>query len=383
MDGNTPAEWLLLSIYAPGREPVPGGILLVDHGTGKLHVRVCRRIPDADDDINDVLDALADDLDALADRSDADRLLAQWEDQWSHTLRLGRRHAIRVQDPAKAADRLFYRCIANQDPQSVPIFNKGQVAAAGNSLSASPGVALQLLMALRNPESDFSFVEETAGRDAVISAHLVRLANSALYGSHRHVRSVREALSRIGTQDASLHIAALTTRRVYSGAHRALWNHSLDVAQITRRVATRVPEVRELEVMLVAWVHDIGRLVLLSIPGFEKELSALQSQGDYVTEAERQLCSQDHAEVGADLLAAWNFPADMVAAVRGHHASGSDAGILGDVLYLAEHLSGSEEDLPRRDIEAIASRLHFDLHLVGHSVPEPRLERVRFATNVG
>jgi putative nucleotidyltransferase with HDIG domain len=353
---DTAAQWMLLSVHSPGRNPVAAGIVLIDHGTNKLHVRIRSDFSDIDNDTAEVLECLADDLEEAAAELGARDLLARFESDWSHTLRLGRRHAFRAQKPSDAIQRIFEREVTGEEThRRLVMFPPAQLLALRESLPFSPAVALRAFAALREPSASMSLIEAVLAQDPAISAHLVRLANSALYSHGFEIRSISQALMQLGTDIAAWHVAALTIRKGYRAGHlREVWNHSIEVAQIARQICREIPSLPEQEVTLTALVHDIGQLCLLSLgEQFGRLADELRSHGDYPLEIERELCGTTHAEIGADLLADWSFPADMVAAVRSHHALQLSETMLSDVVYLAEALSNNEEDMV--DVQEVAS----------------------------
>jgi HD-like signal output (HDOD) protein len=58
------------------------------------------------------------------------------------------------------------------------------------------------------------------------------------------------------------------------------------------------------------------------------------------------LSGRCHGEVGAETLAQWKFPADIIEAVRWHHRPECSSLPLAALLYLAEFVTESQEDLP-------------------------------------
>ena len=75
--------------------------------------------------------------------------------------------------------------------------------------------------------------------------------------------------------------------------------------------------------------------------------------------AENLLLRTDHAALGAEIAAGWRLPAGMVSAIRHHHRPEGAESLGADVLYVAEQVSGSEEDLPS------GIRLQESLHRIG------------------
>jgi len=98
---------------------------------------------------------------------------------------------------------------------------------------------------------------------------------------------------------------------------------------------------------LAGLIHDVGRLAFAIMPlAFQERFRRLADGGCPPVEVEMCLSGRCHGEVGAETLAQWKFPAEIVEAVRWHHRPERSAHPLSSLLYLAEFISESQEDLP-------------------------------------
>ncbi|MDQ2839825.1 MAG: HDOD domain-containing protein [Acidobacteriota bacterium] len=310
---------------------------------------------------------LAPDLEQTATDLGGSSALARFEEEWSNTLQLSVRQTIQIHDPVAAVERIFGDRVAAQTLLNVPAINRAAVGrsftredllAAQQSISLSP-IAINILSALQNPRSSLTTIEELIAKDPAIAAHLVRTANSALYSRGNEARSVSQALARVGTDRARLHVTALTMRKAFSSAPQLhkVWNHSIDTVQIARQICRRISSCREDELMLVALVHDFGQLALLGLGrGYSDRHARLRQQGKYPVQIERALCGVSHAEIGADLLNNWRFPPDMVEAIRDHHEPSRSGSTMAWLIYLVESLSETDEDVidPAEHARALA-----------------------------
>jgi HD-like signal output (HDOD) protein len=101
------------------------------------------------------------------------------------------------------------------------------------------------------------------------------------------------------------------------------------------------------EAYLAGLLHDVGRIALLSVPLWDSaRLEGLTANGCPQVYAEDLLLRTDHAEIGSQIAEYWRLPEAMASAIRHHHRPEKADLAMAHVLYLAEHLSGAEEDLP-------------------------------------
>ena len=74
------------------------------------------------------------------------------------------------------------------------------IAAGKVELPTIPRIVQQVSAALRDPNVDTRKVGETLAQDPVLSAKVLRLANSSFFGGQRSMASIDAAVSLIGTQ---------------------------------------------------------------------------------------------------------------------------------------------------------------------------------------
>jgi putative nucleotidyltransferase with HDIG domain len=127
-----------------------------------------------------------------------------------------------------------------------------------------------------------------------------------------------------------------------------IWNHSLDVAEAAQMLALNCSiTVDPAQAFLAGLIHDIGRLAFSNMPAaFLERFHRLTDGGCPAIEVEMCLAGRCHGEVGSETLAQWEFPADVVEAVRWHHHPERSPLALTALLYLAEFMTDSQEDLP-------------------------------------
>ena len=177
---------------------------------------------------------------------------------------------------------------------------------------------------------------------------IIQTANSAYFSPTRPIGTIQHAVSYIGVDIARKVLLASTIRGNFASMrlHR-LWNHSLDVAQAVEQLAQKTSKADPAEAFLAGLVHDIGRLAFsIMPPRFLERFYRLTDGGCPPVQAELCLSGRSHPEVGAETLLEWKFPAAAVDAVRWHHAPERSSCPLASLLYLAEFVSDSDEDLP-------------------------------------
>jgi len=147
--------------------------------------------------------------------------------------------------------------------------------------------------------------------DPVITAKVLKMANSAAYSRGQHVESIEQAAIKLGLNKLrSLVIAsslANSFKRENNFDISEFWRNSFQVAQIAKAIAGQTkldPEI----VFTCSLLHNIGELLIQSALPEEASLIALsQAQGQSRIEAQHAILNFDFTDVGLELAKQWNF----------------------------------------------------------------------------
>lgn len=220
-----------------------------------------------------------------------------------------------------------------------------------------------------------------AARDPVLAASLLRVANSSLYSPASKLSAVGQAVSYIGTTEARKVMLAAVLRPLFASAGLSrLWSHSVSAAQFASALAKETNCAGAEEGLILGLVHDFGALAIQFAPRETRDLSArLVERGCPATYVERLLFGCDHGEIGADILAQWDFPGHLIEAVRFHHQPERSNGALAALTYLLEFWSGLDEDLPSFDrVEDCLARTGLSMEaLAGIATEDGKLKTLR------
>ncbi len=240
----------------------------------------------------------------------------------------------------------------------------------GEGLPVEACAARQVFRAL-GPEREYEVreLEAAAVQDPVLAASLIRVANSALYSPAGRFSTVGQAISYIGTVTARRVLLAAVLRPMFASAGLSrLWSHSVGTAQFCSALAGQTQCIGAEEGLILGLVHDFGALGVQFLPRESSGLYArLVERGCPATYVERLLFGCDHGELGAEILAQWDFPDHIIEAVQFHHQPERSASGLAAFAYLAEFWSGLDEDLPSFNrVEDCLDRTGLSLEVLTH-----------------
>jgi putative nucleotidyltransferase with HDIG domain len=217
-------------------------------------------------------------------------------------------------------------------------------------LPSLPATLVQVIDDCDDPDVTAGQLAQRILRDQHLTASILRLANSAVYGWSARITTVTDAVVLLGFPTIkSLAISSHTHRLLageldgYGMAKGELWRHSAAVAVLARRLAVEARLTPVEEAFVAGLLHDLGKTVLSAYlrEDFEETMAVVQRERVSFAEAERRVVGFDHAELGARVAQAWNFPAPLVEAIRLHHAP-AEAVIkprLAQVVHLADAIA--------------------------------------------
>ncbi|HZT32066.1 MAG TPA: HDOD domain-containing protein [Bryobacteraceae bacterium] len=176
-------------------------------------------------------------------------------------------------------------------------------------------VALQLLKLIGQPNVPLAQIVSLMRTDAVMTAEMLRLANSPLLDCRNEIKSVLHALAILGLNRVSALILTTAMRGLVDTRRSVLthlcWRHSLTTALVCERLAEHFDLEKE-TAYTAGLIHDIGRLALLrTFPEYEEAMKLAEAEQRGLLETERQEFHLDHAEAGRWLLGQWGCPMEL------------------------------------------------------------------------
>lgn len=191
-------------------------------------------------------------------------------------------------------------------------------------LPPSPIVATKLLELLRKPDLRIKELANAVSLDPVISARLMRMANSAFYEQQKQVSTVDRAIIIVGEnilKNLAMEYSLRNAHKTYGVLERRLWEISVGCAVASRMIAERVTEIDKNEAYLAGLQHHIGKVVMLNRDKdlYKEVVRIVEAGKGNLRDVERGLFAYSHELVGAALLDFWNYPKTIVDVTLYHH----------------------------------------------------------------
>ncbi len=196
-------------------------------------------------------------------------------------------------------------------------------------LPSLPRIYHDLVVKLESDESSLDEIGEMISHDISMTAKVLQLVNSSFFGLPQHVTCPKHAVSLLGLNIIRPLVLTVGTYAQFDDPKLAGYsleesiNHSLAVAMTARAIAaTQTSSIQLVDDSFIAgMMHDIGKIIL-AVNLRDRYASAIElalAEVIPLWQAEQQVFSTTHAEIGAHLLGLWGLPHPIVEAVAFHH----------------------------------------------------------------
>ncbi len=231
-----------------------------------------------------------------------------------------------IEDAAQQAaeDRLAYQLYED--------LNSNQLL-----LPSLPDVAIRVGQAIDHELADAHRVARVIENDPVITAKLIKVANSARYAGRHTVATLSEAVTRIGLRATHSLVVTFALRELFRchtpllyESMRDLWEASRQVAVIAHVLARRCRGLDPDSALLGGLVHNIGAVAVISyacdFPELSRDPAVLAGAVERI-----------RGPLGTLILGRWEFPPELVEALAEDPAGREHDGDcdLGDVVSVA------------------------------------------------
>jgi HD-like signal output (HDOD) protein len=194
-------------------------------------------------------------------------------------------------------------------------------------VSSLPAVYFRLNDAINSPRASVTDISQIIVEDPGLTARLLRLVNSPLYGFPGKIETISRAVVIVGTQQLRDLALATSVMKLFDRIPKDLismesfWAHSVACGLAARILASHRRDPNLERYFVAGILHDIGKLVICSqSPDLAREvLTAAASQRKLLHSLENETLGFDHARVGRLLIRSWKLPASLEDVVGYHH----------------------------------------------------------------
>ncbi len=231
---------------------------------------------------------------------------------------------------------------------------------SAESLPPLPLSASKLLEIMNQSSPDTKAMIDVISHDPIMTAKLLRLANSAWAGCAARVGNAKEAVLRLGAATVfGLAMGSAALPLMQGGASNydldgaKYWKHSVQAALTVERAKRRAGVKWSSFAFTAALLHDIGKLVLgpFLTPFWRRIMKEAQDSAHLDRPAaESEVLGVNHAEVGALVAQHWRLPEVIVQGIGYHHLPNAISDNIGHVMAMANGVAHRLEGDAEHDV---------------------------------
>ncbi|MEO6976341.1 MAG: HDOD domain-containing protein [Gallionella sp.] len=211
-----------------------------------------------------------------------------------------------------------------------PTIDLKQAVGRLDSLPAMPIIARKLLALKLDNDQDERQMLLLIAQDPLISARIIGLANSPLFGASRKISTVQDASLLLGlkkVQSVATGLALMSQMNKSVGRLNipALWEHNMGIAFAMLAIGHAMPAKMRINddlTFLAGMLHDVGYSVLAHLDAErsdELQTRMITEPNRLALDIELEIVGLAHDELGAELARHWGLPKEIVTAIRFHH----------------------------------------------------------------
>lgn len=203
-----------------------------------------------------------------------------------------------------------------------------QLMRSVDNLPAFPVTVIKVMDLLSRDDYSIAEVARVISFDQSITANIFKVSNSAYFSFGRPIRTVLEAVARLGkenviraVQTAGISKFYKTTARGYVSVAADLWEHSVAVALMSQILSRRIYGREDSVLYSAALLHDVGKIIIGAYvyESLEKIQRVVDGRKCSFIEAEEEVIGINHAELGGKITGYWNLPEEICDAIAFHH----------------------------------------------------------------
>jgi len=194
-------------------------------------------------------------------------------------------------------------------------------------LPVLPQLYAQALRIASDPEGDIIRLQEILQHDPSLTAHILKIANSAYYGFPNRIESLRTGIVMLGTLEIIRLLTAASALAAFPRQHLSsdfdpihFWYHSAAVGEASAFLRRKLNLQLAGDVYTGGLLHDIGKILLAARFQVEYDLCLRYARQHQVPMriAEHRVLGIDHASIGGLLALRWDLPVPLVAMITHH-----------------------------------------------------------------
>jgi len=197
-----------------------------------------------------------------------------------------------------------------------------------DTIPAFPATGNKVAQLLNKADYSVLQVANVIKYDPSITANILKMANSAYFGSQHKISTINDAVMYLGQKNLLRAIQTAGISKYYKKGASGyfdkatdLWEHSVAVALMSQILSKKITGEENATLYTASLLHDVGKIILGEFvrDEFKKITMLVAEQHMSFLEAEENVLGINHADLGGKIAEHWNFPIEIRDAISFHH----------------------------------------------------------------
>lgn len=206
-------------------------------------------------------------------------------------------------------------------------FDEKKISAgvSGFQVPVKPEILTSIDQLMAQKEPDIEKVAALISSDVGLSASILKIINSPMYGMNRRISKIKQAVMMLGLKTINSLVTATLLKQSFSGKSsislERFWDDANDIANamlfIGNKVKTKIP----VEMLYtIGLFHDCGiPLLALKFEDYKDVLIEANSSDESFTTVEEKHYQTNHAVLGYYVSSSWHLPKEICQLILQHH----------------------------------------------------------------
>tara|TARA_R110001583_G_scaffold82867_2_gene219486 strand:- start:81 stop:944 length:864 start_codon:yes stop_codon:yes gene_type:complete len=219
--------------------------------------------------------------------------------------------------------------VKSNDYREVALINideeKISAVVSGFQVPVKPEILASIDQLMATKEPDIEKIADLILSDVGLSATILKIINSPLYGMNRKISKIKQAVMMLGLNTISSLVTATLLRQSFSGKSsislERFWDDANDIANamifIGRKIKTKMP----VEMLYtIGLFHNCGiPLLAVKYENYKNVLIEANTSGENFTAVEERHYQTNHAVLGYFISSSWHLPKEICQLILQHH----------------------------------------------------------------
>lgn len=196
-----------------------------------------------------------------------------------------------------------------------------------SELTSFPDIYFRIKEVLEDESASAEKIAKVVSTDMSLSAKLIKLVNSPLYGFPQTIESVSRAVTLVGGKELSTLALGISAINYFHDIPAELvdmktfWRHSITCGIFAKLLAGTQSGLSPERFFIGGLLHDVGRLIMFKkLPYASTEAMLFARENSIpLVEAERSVLEFCHTDISTPLLESWKFPEGLSNMINYHH----------------------------------------------------------------